>query len=426
MIINLLVIGFTLLGLKEILFKHNGIERSLHWIVMAFVLGYRTIEPIPDIRFHPIEIFVYATIIKIFISRAVKYRKMSIYILVISLFFVNVFIIDLLTRYGHFAFTEFKNAFLLTLLFIIIQYIQLNKAYIIEVLKYYLIVASILSFLGIAEFLFPSFMKDIFGFDYHTNHNTNTIFFKRTAFLFWGSHLAANLIPPVFPILLLLRGDKDPIVNNNYFLTFLIIENLFAIYLSGNRISWLILTILLLSTIYYYKAFLIPYMKAYAILITVIFVAYIYSQPVEGRYVSTFKALTGKIDVRYDSSGSARMARAKYAMKSIIQHPLGTGWGSQGWVHSDVLQISATIGIIPGALFIFSQILLLFRAYSFYSKAPPDQQTIYFTLFGILIYIIVCFSLNGNILLVQCGTPLLLFWAITDSYINRYNQIRPN
>ena len=49
----------------------------------------------------------------------------------------------------------------------------------------------------------------------------------------------------------------------------------------------------------------------------------------EGRYVSTFKALVGNIDLTYDSSGGARIMRAKNAISSIIDEPFGTGWGSQ-------------------------------------------------------------------------------------------------
>jgi O-antigen ligase len=152
-------------------------------------------------------------------------------------------------------------------------------------------------------------------------------------------------------------------------------------------------------------------------------VVYVYSQPVEGRYISTFKALTGNIDARYDSSGSARMGRANIAIESIINQPFGTGWSSQGWVHSDILQIAATIGIIPGFLLLFAPMLLLLRIFSFYYKAPPDQQTIYFCLCGLLIYIIISFCFNGSILLVQCGAPLFLFWAIADGYFNSHKQV---
>ena len=424
MIINLLVIGFTLFGVKEILLKHNGIESSLHWIIMAFVLGYRTFEPIPGIRLHPIEIFVYATIIRIIIPGAIKYRKMPVVVSLISIFYVTFFFIDMLTRYNLIVVNEFKNTFLMIVIFFITQHIRFNKIYMIQLFKSYLISASLISILGIVEFLFPSFMSTIFGFENEVGSMSAGPLFSRLAFLYWGSHLAANLISPIFPILLLLKAEKDPIAKNNYFLTLLVIINLFAIYLSGNRISWLILTILLLATIFQYRSSLIPYMKTYALLLTMVFVAYVYSQPVEGRYISTFKALTGNIDARYDSSGSVRMSRANIAIKSIINQPLGTGWSSQGWVHSDILQIAATIGIIPGFLLFFAPMLLLLRIFSFYLKAPPDQQTIYFCLCGFLIYIIISLCLNGNIILVQCGAPLFLLWAISDGFINSYNQIR--
>ena len=426
MIINLLVIGFTLFGVKEILFKHNGIESSLHWIIMAFVIGYRTFELVPRIPFHPIEILVYATIIRIIISGAIKYRKMPIAVIVLSIFYVTFFVIDLLTRYNLFVVNEFKNALLLILIFFITQHIHFHKGYIIRLLKIYMLTASVISILGITEFIFPSYMSSLFGFENEAISMPVASFFTRLAFLYWGSHLAANLIPPVFPIIILLRAEKDPFVNNNYLLTFLIIVNLTAIYLSGNRISWLVLTVLLFATIIQYRSSLIPYMKSYTVLVTLTFVAYIYSQPVEGRYISTFKALTGEIDTRYDSSGGERMGRIKIALESIINQPFGTGWSSQGWVHSDILQIAATIGIIPGLLLLFAPILLLLRIYRFYSKGPPDQQTIYFSLCGLLIYIIISFCLNGNILLVQCGAPLFLFWAIADGCFNYYNQIRYN
>ena len=426
MIINLLVIGFTLIGIRSILFTNNGLEKSLQWIILAFILGYRTFEPIPGLKLHPIEIFIYASIIRIIVSGPPKYFKMPINISLLGIFFSTFFIVDCLSRYNQYVLLEFKNSIVLFMLFFIIQHIQIKKVYFIKLLKIYLFSTSIISILGILELLFPSTLAAVFGFQNEYAVLSENILFLRLKFLFWGSHLAANLIPPAFPILLLLKAEKDPLVKNTYFLTFMVIINLFAIYLSGNRISWLVFTVFLVLTIFQYRGYLIPYMKTYALLVTIAFVAYIYSQPVEGRYISTFKALTGEIDTRFDSSGGVRLARAKIAMASIASHPLGTGWGSQGWVHSDVLQIAATIGIIPGFLFIFAPMLLLIKTYRYYLIAVPGQKTVFFTLCGLLIFMIISLGLNGNILLVQCGAPLYLFWVIADSYLRSYNQLRTN
>ena len=423
MIIDLLVIGFTLIGIRSILFTNNGLEKSLQWIIFAFILGYRTFEPIPGLKLHPIEIFVYASIIRVIVSSPPKYLKMPLNISLLGIFFVTIFILDCLSRYNQYVLLEFKNAILLLMIFFIIQHIQIKKVYIIKLLKIYLFSASTISILGILEFLFPSLVATVFDFQIESVYMGEAIFFSRLAFLFWGSHLAANLIPPVFPILLMLKAEKDSSTRNNYFITFLIIVNLIAIYLSGNRISWLVLTILLIFTIFQYRSSLLPNMKSYILLITISFVAYIYSQPVEGRYISTFKALTGDIDTRFDSSGGVRLARAKIAMASIASQPLGTGWGSQGWVHSDFLQISATIGIIPGVIFLFVPLFILLRCYRCYLTAIPEQKTIFFVLCGLLIYIIISLGLNGNIYLVQSGAPLYLLWALAYAYIDKYNNI---
>ena len=348
---------------------------------------------------------------------------MPLNIFLLGVYFVIIFIIDCLTRYNKWVLLEFKNAILLFILFFVIQHIQIKKVYTIGLLKIYLFSASTISILGILEYLFPVMFAAVFGYQYDSVISGQSIFFSRLAFLFWGSHLAANLIPPIFPILLLLKIEKDPIANNSTFLTILVLINLIAIYLSGNRISWLVLTILLITTVFQFRSNLVPYMKSYIILMTVAFVAYIYSQPVEGRYISIFKAISGQVDSRYDSSSAKRLERANVAIKSIFKNPLGTGWGSQGWIHSDVLQIGSTVGIIPGVIFLFSPLLLLIKSYRYYLKVVPAQKTIFFTICGLLIFIIISLGLNGNIFLVQSGVPLFLFWALSHSYVENYNNI---
>ena len=161
MIIDLLVIGFTLVGIRSILITNNGLEKSLQWIIFAFILGYRTFEPIPGLKLHPIEIFVYVSIIRIIVSSPPKYLKMPINISLLGIFFVTFFIVDCLSRYNLYVLLEFKNAILLLMLFFIIQHIQINKVYIIRLLKIYLFSATTISILGINEFLFPSFHPDI-------------------------------------------------------------------------------------------------------------------------------------------------------------------------------------------------------------------------------------------------------------------------
>ena len=94
MIINFIVIGFTLVGLRNILLKRNGIEASLQWIILGFILGYRTFEALPGLKLHPIEIFIYASIIRINLTGAIKHRKMPVSVLVLGGFFITYFTED--------------------------------------------------------------------------------------------------------------------------------------------------------------------------------------------------------------------------------------------------------------------------------------------------------------------------------------------
>ena len=422
MIIKGVLLFFLCVSVYNILLHKNGIQNSFAWIILAFIFGYRTIEPVSGLKLHPIEIMLYATIFRILLFNSIRYYKMPNSILFISLVFVLYFIIDVFTRYNPIALLEFKNAILLTGIFFISLHIQYNKTYLISILKLYLFSVTMISILGICEFLFPTLISSIFEYQNQDSSIYNDQIFYRVAFLFWGSHLAANLIPPAFPILLLLKAEGSELLKNNYSMTLIIIINLFAIYLSGNRISWLILTIYLVLTLFVYGNKIIPYMKTYAVIITIGFVLYIYSQPVEGRYISTFKALSGQIDERYDSSGAARMGRIKIALNSIINHPIGTGWGSQGWVHSDILQIASSVGILAGFILLFGPILLLIKLYDVYRKAPPIDQTCLFVCVGLLIYTIISLILNGNILKVQTGAPLFVAWAISNAYFNYYRS----
>ena len=420
MLINLLVILITIFGIIDILFRNNGIENSIKWIIVAFIFGYRTVTIFYIIGIHPIEIFVYSAIIRISISKIGRKFSMPIGIRILSIIFILYFLIDLFTRYNNNVLYEFKSAFILIAIFFVFQFINLNKEYLFSLFRFYLASASIIASFGILEFLFPLEMSNVFGFENYLIADLQE-HFGRVKFLFWGSHIAANLTAPSFPIMLLLKERKDSFIKNNYFLTALFIINLYGIYISGNRISWLIITVMFLITIFKYHAILIPYLKSYALILISLFIAYVYSQPVKGRYISTFKAITGQIDSRYDSSGNARLGRAKTAYKSITENPIGTGWGSQGWVHSDVLQVASSLGVIPGLIFFISPIFLISRLYRFYKFVRIEDKTIFFSCFLIMLYVLISQIFNGNYVLIQCGAPLAIFWASIQSYINQYN-----
>tara|TARA_B100001250_G_scaffold385053_1_gene380468 strand:- start:2661 stop:3968 length:1308 start_codon:yes stop_codon:yes gene_type:complete len=435
MLINILLITFTLLGVRSILFDPNGVRKSFIWIIWGFCLGYRTFETVTYLSFHPIEIFSFVCIIRLFSTNHYRYRKIPrIYNIIFFLFFIRLIIGFEFSNMR--VLNEFKNILLLYQFLFISQYINFNEKNFYDIIKNYIVPASYISIFGILEYFNPMMISTIFGYDnlnIDLNYsNYDERIFGRLSFLFWGTHLAANIITPIFPILFYLRFKKYGILNNEIFFTIAIFLFLTAIYLSGNRISWLIITVILINIIIFFRNRIFPNVKKYTLLVSFSFIGLVYSLPATVRYISIFNAMTGNIDVAYDASSSKRLRLIDYAIKTIFDNINGLGWGKMFWVHSDFLQILGCSGIVPGTLFILSLILLgikIFKRRAFLEKYSINNQLklSYFICLSLFFYIVISLGLNGNYALVQCGAPIFIFWVIIECYtsqsINQINRI---
>ena len=92
--ISLIVNGYMLISIQNILLSKNGIQNSLAWIFVAFVIGYRTIEPIGGLKLHPIEILIYAACLRILFFNCQKYYRMPLSISILGfLFSIHFFLI---------------------------------------------------------------------------------------------------------------------------------------------------------------------------------------------------------------------------------------------------------------------------------------------------------------------------------------------
>ena len=434
MLTNIIIIGFTLLGVRNILFNQNGVRNAFIWIIWGFCLGYRTFETIPYLFFHPIEIFSFACIIRLFTTYHLPIRKIPvIYTVTFGLFFIRLIVGFEFSNMR--VFNEFKNISFFYQLYFISRFIKYDDEFFLRIAKSYLIPAIYISIFGIIEYLFPDITSSIFGYQFlniDLNYsNIDNRIFGRLSFLFWGTHLAANIITPIFPILLYLKSKKIGILNNNILLTLLIFLFLTIIYLSGNRVSWLILTVMLINTLVFFRSSIFPDIKKYSIFIISIFITFVYSLPATQRYYSIFNALSGNIDSQYDASSSKRLELLNDGIYIISNNIMGVGWGNMHWVHSDLIQILGCAGIIPGSLFIISLILLFiktFRTYNFINRYQVNDQTklSLFICINFLAYVSISLILNGNYGLIQCGAPIFILWIIVDGYTSDCLDFKQN
>ena len=331
---------------------------------------------------------------------------------------------------------EFKNILLLYQLFFISQYINFDEETFYYFIKSFLVPALYISIFGIIEYFNPMITSSIFGYDnLNIDQNYSMLderLFGRLSFLFWGTHLAANIITPIFPILFYLRFKKYGILSNPILFTATAFLLLSTVYLSGNRVSWLILTVMFIYVLISFRNIIFPNVKKYTLFVTFTFIGLVYSLPATVRYMSIFNAITGNIDLAYDASSSKRLILINIAIEKIYNNINGLGWGKMFWVHSDLLQVLACSGIVPGTLFIISLLLLGFKIFKHrrYVEQFSDNNQLKLSLFicfSLFLYIVISLGLNGNYALIQCGAPVFIFWVIIDCFtvqsINKFKKI---
>jgi O-antigen ligase len=117
-----------------------------------------------------------------------------------------------------------------------------------------------------------------------------------------------------------------------------------------------------------------------------------------------------------DSSALKRLYRIQKTLVVFRQSPLdGWGWGSTGWVHSDLLQIAAMLGIFAFLAFIGWYLYTLMRVVRLYrtSKEPwVWEESVAFITF--LVGFIVVLSIQAAIVLPQLIIPMWLLFAMAE------------
>ncbi len=425
--VDIAIIIFVLLGSRDIIYSFNGIEKSFIWIIWSFCLGYRTLRITSWLYFHPIEIFSLMAILRIITTNYDKKNIMPTIHKVTFFMFLLVFISGF-QNFGVVSFNEFKSISIFYQLFFISQYIEFKKATFYRMMESYLIPAFHISFFGVVEFIFPAITSAIFQNSVSNVQNpiipdVSSILFNRVGFLFWGTHLAANLISPVFPILIYLKLKKHWLTQRFFILSATIILFLIAIYLSGNRISWLILTCMLLILLIFFSNARMSKLKSYSIYIIGLFVFMVYSLPATRRYISIFQSLTFNIDASYDASSSKRLKFIKYGLEVIQDNFFGVGWGKLMWFHSDFIQIVAATGVIPGILFILSILFFMIKVFRYFKHTRrhtklSETNIEIFLVLNFAVFIAISLAMNGNYALVQTGAPIFILWVISENYVN--------
>lgn len=429
---NLIIVGVTLTALYNVFFK-KGLYPGLKWMIICFFLGYRTLTLAPGFLIHPIDIIIVALVLKASFSPNLVRSTYPTWLFVLFPFCLLALGIGLLgTSRTNSVWFEFKNFILIFPLFFIIDKFlkrdeDLHKLAWISVLT-----ITAIAIFGLLEYYLPPFRSLLGGF-YNPNKAAFRIKeegFQRAAFTFWGAVVVGHIMISLLPLLLLIPKQKKLFGSHRNLAFVLLILNLGAIYITGNRADWLTALVLFGMFYFSYLGRKLNFGQMLATMTIALLGGIYLISNLSTSFILRFQSGINAIISRkrtydaLDSSGYVRQQRMLGALETISENPLGVGWSRSGWVHSDFLQVMANTGWIPGLIFFMAFIGLGIRSFRLLrnilltsrEKDIINVLLMCYTSTGIMLLI------NNNYVLTQTGVPLFLIWALLHVYITKLQR----
>jgi hypothetical protein len=433
--IEIMMGGMAILGLVGLAIGDRGVRLAyLGWIFL-FVLGYRTLrmeltylEDANNIIIREYELIIHPLlllIIFIFVLMLLQlllWEKRSAYkwavppiVWIFSLFWIwgclvgwaNGFLPQLIIE-------RVLNFVILIPIFVVTGYILQDRTAWKPVITIFFIAGAYIAIFGAFEFLVPSSKSLFSGFITNTGSvGVGLDGFGRAGFSFFGHANAAFICMLTIPMTLAMLGWYKSLLARLVILACLV-SMLVAIYISGWRSMWAATALLFV---------LLAIAKRNVVIILLVIAAivggYIVAPPEARERLDTLMAVAIGDMESTDSSALVRVDRAEKGIQKILDNPLGQGWSSGGWVHSDVIDIAAEVGIVGSVIFVIWYLMTMFKIVHHYLK-KPDNLTL--SLLGGFFIVGVLFASQPMYALTQMVAPLWFVWALTEVRQRQLNE----
>jgi hypothetical protein len=263
-------------------------------------------------------------------------------------------------------------------------------------------IATYVSLLGLMDYFVPNVSRALAG-----NSTLETLYlseyqhgFGRVGFIFYGSFAAGFLIFTFFGMTVhyvFSSWGKNRVELILY--TILAAIQIAAMYLSGYRGIYYALIIFVL-------AYALVYRRAWFLVLAAVAALPVLPSQFFERFVSL-------LDTRFaDSSQFDRIAKAQRAIDLIFESPLfGVGWAGSGYVHSDLAQLGANLGVPALGIFVAwllsmtRQLFLLARGRTWISPYGAS-------LFALLCGLFIVLAGEGIIVWIQLMIPVWFLFAM--------------
>lgn len=396
----------------------NGLRIATVSAVFVSGIGRRTLDLGPQLLIHPVEVLIWLIFVLLIFRKTINRTTFFVFWMpawawIWSPFWLLAWIpfITRQTRGINFVgyFEEFRDFIILLPIFSIMVTFLEKRNFWRTIITAFFLIGALVGGLGALEYYFPSVTARIpFFTPMATEMLMSNEGFFRAAFSFWGGPSAAFLLVITLPMAVALLGWwKKP------FSKFLILAGCLlqfvGIYIAGYRSMWLVLIIEIVLWVVMTKG---PIIGIYLLIPLSLLYVFI-PQSAQERALTFVEIIEGK---SIDGSSANRLERAEYALSVIKKSPWGAGWAGTGWVHSDVLQITANQSIAAGLIFVGAYVVTLFKLLKQYFKQKENFRvksmfislTLSFVACGVL------FASQGVTVMPQYAVSAWFIWVWSE------------
>ena len=415
---ELIVVFGTLTGVVIVLGRERGIRFGFVLWIATLALGYRTIGITTDFRIHPGQVVLLLLFVCILPQRKLTERarfSLPLWLWLLMPFFVfgwwPLVVGD--ARWDAML-NEFINFLLIVPLIVVAAVVLEHENYWRVLLLVFFVASTWIAALGLLEYLFPEVVKLFPAFMNSTRIDSTPEGFVRAKFAFWGGPEATFICVIALPIAIALAGWWKTRWHQAMIILASIAQ-VVAIYIAGYRSIWMLLCVEVLVGLLLgvkRRNFAIAILSLVVIAGGYQFIPKLAAE----RAISGMRAIQGN---PVDSSALVRQQRALATVSATVDEPLGSGWASSGWVHSDFIQVAANLGIIAGIIFLGGYLYTLVRLgrRALAMSRRNDDGKMGLALFLSFIGVGGLLAMEGVEVLPQMILPVWFVWALVEIWL---------
>ncbi len=408
---TIIIIITLAVGLVALVLGERGIRFAfLAWIFL-FILGYRAMV-VAYTTIHPLTVVMWSILVLVILQAGIQKRQIVRFNIpalgwVFAIFWVWGLLVGIASGFviGSMM-TQFLNLSIMVPIFIVTSYVLQKKEYWKLSIAMAVMAATLIGFLGIIEWHFPTLAARIPGFSAGVDEAVADVTgFIRAPFAFWGHPSATFICTMMLPLTVsLFVWYKNPLIR--LAVVFAIVINLYAVYLTGWRSMWA--TMMLTFAV---MTLLARNWQAFFLAIIASLIIFNFAPPeAKERFATFVDALQGNVSAQ-DSSSQNRLRRIERAQQMTYDNPWGSGLTASGWVHNDPVQLAADAGALSVMVFGLWYVVTLVAILRQYLRAP-DSLTL--GLIGSFLVIAALFVSQPTYQHNQLMAPFWTIWAFVN------------